>query len=148
MLEVIFLALIPLTELSAAILYGIYKGLDPILLLIFLPLINSSVYFPIVFLLNRIYYKKLLKIKFFKKTFERIRKKIEKYSKKYGAYGLVIYRALPFPFSGSYGASIAAWFLKMDWKIAFLSIYIGSVLNAIFFYLALLGIFDLLFYYR
>ena len=130
----------PLLELNGGIPFGIYLGLNPLLVFLVAIFFNSIIFFPVYFLIDFFYKSIFSKFQIFKKYLERTRKKAKPYVEKYGYLGLTFFISIPTPLTGAYTGAIASWLLKMDWKKSFLAILIGVIINGLIILLAVLGI--------
>lgn len=128
---VMTLAMTPFSELRGAIITGIGIGLNPMLVFWVAVVFNTILFFPIFFGLKIFYRGLLSRIKIIEQIVNNSRAKIEPYVKKYGPLGMIIFVGIPFPFSGVWTASIAAWILGMEWKNAAVSVAIGVMISGI-----------------
>lgn len=87
---------------------------------------------PIAFFFIDKFHNYFLKFQRYERMFNkhviRIRKKGEKWVEKYGAFGLIIFVAIPVPGSGAYTGCLAAWLFNVKRKHAFISIMAGVVI--------------------
>jgi len=143
-LLVIIANFVPTTEQIGGITLGLSLGLDPVTVLVTSLTVNCLLFFPIYFGLKLLYKKVFSKIKLFEKYLERVRTKGKSYIDKYGVLGLTVFVALPSPLTGTYTASILAWFMNLDWKKSFLAISVGSIIGALVIFFGYLGIFNFL----
>lgn len=145
-LLVLFLSVIPMSEVRGAIPYGILVAkLDPMLVFIVSTLGNLTIIYPLLVTLNgieKIFLKKLElgkeKKSFLKKILskyfyftEKTRKKVNPYIDKYGVMGLAVYTSIPLPFTGAWTATLAAHILGMRKRTAFLSVGLGVILASL-----------------
>jgi uncharacterized membrane protein len=143
-LMVIFANFLPTLEQIGGITLGLSLGLDPLTVLVTSLTVNCLLFFPVYFGLKLLYDKLFSKIKLFEKYLERVRRKGKPYVDKYGIFGLTVFVALPSPLTGTYTASILAWFMNLNWKRSFISIAIGSIIGALVIFFGYLGIFNFL----
>ena len=126
------LSVLPISEVRGAIPLAFYNELR--WFIIVLVLLNILT-IPIIFLFLDNINTLLLKIKpykkFFEKTVERTRRKIHKKIEKYGYLGLMLFVAIPLPFTGAYTGTLAAWFFKMNRKKSFIAITLGVIIASI-----------------
>ncbi len=126
------LSVLPISEVRGAIPLAFYNELG--WFIIFLVLLNILT-IPLIFLFLDNINTLLLKIKpykrFFEKTVERTRRKIHKKIEKYGYLGLMLFVAIPLPFTGAYTGTLAAWFFKMNRKKSFIAIALGVIIASI-----------------
>ncbi len=133
-LTVFLTAMLPFVELRGSVPLGISLGLNPYNVL-FLSIIGNIIpIFPLLLILNpvREYLIKHFKImeKFFDWLYKRTLKKSDKVEK-YGAIGLILFTAIPFPTTGAWTASIAAVIFKIKFKNALLAIIAGVIFAGI-----------------
>lgn len=133
-IKAIILSMLPISELRGGIPLAIAYGLSPITAFLLCTLANIAI-IPIVFLFLETLNKLLLKIpaynSFFHKSIERAQKKIHKSIEKYGYLGLVIFVAVPLPFTGAYTGTLGAWALGMSKGKSFAAIAVGVILAGI-----------------
>ena len=126
------LSVLPISEVRGAIPLAFYNELR--WFIIVLVLLNILT-IPLIFLFLDNINTLLLKIKpykrFFEKTVERTRRKIHKKIEKYGYLGLMLFVAIPLPFTGAYTGTLAAWFFKMNRKKSFIAIALGVIIASI-----------------
>lgn len=125
------LSMTPVGELRAGIPFAIAKGVNPWLALIVCVIANVIIV-PIIFIFLEFIHYRFLHIHMYRSAFDRFmektRVKVHPFVEKYGMFGLALFVAVPFPLTGVYTASLAAWFFGMDkWK-AFLSILAGAII--------------------
>lgn len=131
---VILTAALPVIELRGAIPVGISLGLTPIHASI-LSLIGSMIPVPFILFGIRPVLNYLKKTKIFNKlaliiTDKSIHNNGHKIQK-YGAWGLVVIVALPFPGTGVWSGSLLAALLDIRFKWAFPAILLGNIIAAI-----------------
>jgi len=143
-LLVIIANFVPTTEQIGGISLGLALGLDPVIVLIISLTVNCLLFFPIYFGLKLLYKEFFSKIKLFERYLERAQKKGKPYIDKYGVLGLTVFVALPSPLTGTYTASLLAWFMDLDWKRSFIAISIGSVIGALVIFFGYFGIVNFL----
>ncbi len=126
----------PIFELRAAIPLGIFGfNMEPILVFIISVLGNIM---PVIFLLFFLTEIKLFltrKSIFFRRFFEsldfKITNKFQYYFNKYKALGLLIFVAIPLPFTGAWSGSLAAVLFNIPKKQAFFLISGGILIAGI-----------------
>jgi len=144
-LLVLFLSIIPISEVRGAIPYGILIAkLNPALVFVVSTLGNLMIIYPLLATFNNIenfllkkfrlrqekgFLEKILS-KYFYFT-EKARRKVNPYIDRYGVMGLTIYTFIPLPFTGAWTATLAAHILGMKRKTAFLSVGLGVVLASL-----------------
>ncbi len=137
----IILTILPVFELRAGIPMALSYAKDnniplslniPILLIFLLiVLINILVILFVFFFLDNIH-KHLLKIKAYKKAFERylrrFQKKVDKFEEKHSSFeffALVLFVAVPLPGTGAWSGCLLAWLLDLDRKRSLAAISLG-----------------------
>lgn len=130
---VIFTAALPVIELRGAIPVGIALGLSPIHASI-LSLLGSMIPVPFILFGIRPVLNYLKKTRFFRKlavgiTDRSINNNSHKIQK-YGAWGLIVIVALPFPGTGVWSGSLLAALLDIRFKWAFPAILLGNIIAA------------------
>jgi uncharacterized membrane protein len=94
---------------------------------------NAIPVIPLLFFLEPVTeYLRRIKLfdKFFTWLYARTRKKSDKVEK-YGAIGLILFTAIPFPTTGAWTASIAAIIFKIRFRLAFPAILVGILIAGI-----------------
>ncbi len=142
----IILTVLPISELRGGIPYAISQGFSPLFVFLLLTFLNILVMFPIFFFLDYLH-EHFLKIKFysfvFNKYINRTRRKIEKHvGTKWELVALYLLVAIPFPGTGCYTGTLAAWLFKIKRKKAYLAISLGVVTAGVIVTLISLGIFS------
>lgn len=131
---VFFTSWLPFIELRGAIPLGISLGISPVKVFLLGVIGNAVPVIPLLFLLNPvreflITHSRLM-ARFFTWLYERTIRKSDKVEK-YGALGLILFTAVPFPTTGAWTASLAAVIFKIKFKYAFPAIMLGIVLAGI-----------------
>jgi uncharacterized membrane protein len=132
-LTVMLTAALPIIELRGAIPVGISLGLSPLHAAI-LSFIGSMIPVPFILFTIRPIFNYLRRTKTFKKLVYRITDKSLNKSgriQKYGAWGLLVFVAIPLPGTGVWSGSLAAALLNMRFKWAFPAIFIGNLIAGI-----------------
>lgn len=148
-LIVVFLSLLPIGELRAAIPYGIAHNLDPFTLYFIAVVFNSVVIFIIWFILD-FFHDHFMKIpiysKLFNKYITRARKKLEhKVGTNKETFGIFLLTAIPLPLTGAYTASILSWFFNINRKKAARAIILGILTAGLIVMALALGLWEYLF---
>jgi uncharacterized membrane protein len=142
-LAVLLAAALPVIELRGAIPLGISLGLSPLYSAI-LGFIGSMLPAPVILFAIRPVFNYLKKTKPFRKIVEKIAdKSLNKNGpkiQKYGAWGLLIFVAIPLPGTGVWSGSLIAALLNMRFKWAFPSILIGNAIAGFIIYILSNGI--------
>ena len=132
-LAVILTAALPIIELRGAIPVGISLGLSPIHSAI-LSFIGSMIPVPFILFAIRPVFNALRKTKLFRKVINKLTdKSLNKSGKiqKYGAWGLLLFVAIPLPGTGVWSGSLAAALLNMRFKWAFPAILVGNFIAGV-----------------
>jgi len=135
------LSMTPIGELRLGLPVALGAGYNIWLALAVCVLANTLIV-PIVYFFLEVIHRRILHIGAYQSTFdkfmEKTRKKIHPLVKSYGALGLILFTAIPFPVTGAYTATLAAWFFGINrWK-AFFSILTGVFISG----LIVLGVFS------
>lgn len=132
---VIFISMVPLIELRGAI---------PVALTVLemdwvevLPLAVIGNIIPVPFIL--LYFDRIEKFlrrfkifnRFFDWLFERTRKRAEEKIKKYGELMVILFVAIPLPFTGAWTGSLVSYLFEIKFKKAFLCVLIGVIIAGI-----------------
>ena len=125
-------AALPIIELRGAIPVGISLGMSPAHATI-ISFIGSIIPVPFILFTIRPIFNYLKKTKLFKKLVHKLTDKSLNKSEniqKYGAWGLLIFVAIPLPGTGVWSGSLAAALLNMRFKWAFPAILVGNIIAA------------------
>ncbi len=128
-LTVFILSLLPVIELRGGILAATLLHIE-LVPAFFICLFGTILPVPFILLfINKIF--DLMRNTRFVKLVDRLeakgRSKIEKINR-YKTLGLLIFVAIPLPGTGAWTGSLAAALMKMDFKFAFFSIAVGSLI--------------------
>jgi len=129
---VLLTAALPIIELRGAIPVGISLGLSPIHATL-ISLIGSMIPVPFILFSIRPIFNYLKTTKIFKKLVHKLTDKSMSKSGKiqrYGAWGLLVFVAIPLPGTGVWSGSLAAALLDMRFKWAFPAILVGNIIAA------------------
>ncbi len=140
-LILLFLAVMPISEVRGALPYGVLiAGFHPVLAFILSVGGNIAIIYPLLYLLGWVekflfktskknFSSKIrVKIAFLYVSFtSKIRKKVNPYVDRYGVVGLVLYTLIPLPFTGAWTASVAAHLLGMKRNTAFMAVALGVI---------------------
>ena len=132
-LTVMLTAALPIIELRGAIPVGISLGLSPIHATL-ISLLGSMIPVPFILFSIRPIFNYLKTTKMFKKLIHKLTdKSMSKSGKiqKYGAWGLLVFVAIPLPGTGVWSGSLAAALLDMRFKWAFPAILVGNIIAAV-----------------
>ena len=134
-LKAIILSMLPISELRGGIPFALESGMSFVNAFILCTLANILV-IPIFFLFLNTLHSKFLKIKtynyFFNKWVKKTRKKIEhRIGTKWELPTLFLFTAIPFPLTGAYTATLAAWLFNINRIKAMLTIALGVFVAAL-----------------
>jgi uncharacterized membrane protein len=132
-LTVLLTAALPVIELKGAIPIGISLGLSPIHSAV-ISFFGSTFPSPFILFTIRPIFNYLKKTKIFEKIVVELTDKSMAKSgrvQKYGAWGLLIFVAVPLPGTGVWTGSLIAAMLDMRFKWAFPAIFIGNLIACI-----------------
>ena len=132
-LTVMLTAALPIIELRGAIPVGISLGLSPIHATL-ISLVGSMIPVPFILFTIRPIFNYLKKTKLLKKLVHKLTDKSLNKSgniQKYGAWGLLVFVAIPLPGTGVWSGSLAAALLDMRFKWAFPAILVGNIIAAV-----------------
>jgi len=132
-LTVLLTAAMPIIELRGAIPVGMSLGMSPVHATV-ISFIGSMIPVPFILFTIRPIFNYLKKTRLFKKLVHKITDKSLNKSgniQKYGAWGLLVFVAIPLPGTGVWSGSLAAALLDMRFKWAFPAILVGNLLAAI-----------------
>lgn len=130
---VMLTAALPIIELRGAIPAGISLGLSPIHATV-LSFIGSMIPVPFILFTIRPIFNYLKKTKTFEKIVNRLtNRSMAKSGKiqKYGAWGLLVFVAIPLPGTGVWSGSLIAALLDMRFKWAFPAIFVGNLIAGV-----------------
>ena len=127
-ISVVFVAMLPIIELRGALPIAIGLDLNWGTAIV-LSIIGNMIPVPILMLFFGRVEKFLRRWKvfriFFDRLFESTRRKGERKVQVWGEIGLILFVAVPFPVTGAWTGTLAAYLLKLNRKKAFLSIFVG-----------------------
>lgn len=145
----IVLSFLPISELRGglplAILYAIEHNLPVILIFLAIVLINILGFLFAFYFLDNIHHL-FMKMKFYRKLFEKyalkLQKKADKFEKSYNHLGfiaLMIFVAVPLPGTGGWTGALVSWFLGLDRKKSIIYISLGVLIAGILILFGTLG---------
>lgn len=132
-LEIMFLAMLPLTELRGAIPIGIAMGLNPIGVYIVSVIGSTIVSIPLIFTFRHIL-NFFRNIDIFLPLVKKVDIKIEsgmKRLKSISILGIILFVGIPLPTTGTWTAAAIASILKMRIKTSLLGVLIGNMMSGI-----------------
>lgn len=129
LIYVVFLSMLPISELRGAIPLGIKLGYNPLLIFFLAVVFNSAIVFLLYFFLD-FFHEKFMKFRFYNKIFskyiKRSRRKLEKYvGTEKEAFGIYLLTAIPLPMTGAYTATVLSWFFGIKKRKAVRAIVLG-----------------------
>jgi len=127
------LGILPISEVRGAIPFGFATGLGLSKTLFFSILGNMIPIIPALFLLEPVsnFLRRFWIFKrFFEWLFERTKKKAD-IIEKYETLGLMIFVAIPLPFTGAWSGCVAATLFKIRFRYAFIAITAGVLIAAL-----------------
>lgn len=132
-LTVLLTAAMPIIELRGAIPVGMSLGMSPVHATV-ISFIGSMIPAPFILFTIRPIFNYLKKTKLFKKLVHKLTdRSINKSGniQKYGAWGLLVFVAIPLPGTGVWSGSLIASLLDMRFKWAFPAILVGNLIAGI-----------------
>lgn len=130
---VMLTAALPIIELRGAIPVGISLGFSPIHSAI-ISFIGSMIPVPFILFTIRPIFNYMKRTKLFRGVVDKLTNKSMGKSEniqKYGAWGLLIFVAIPLPGTGVWSGSLIAALLNMRFKWAFPAILVGNLIAGI-----------------
>lgn len=126
--------MLPIAELRGGLPFALASGVPPIPAYLVCVIANSLVG-PLVFLFLTSLHKLLIRWgayhRFFEKIIERARRRVREKVERYGYLGLMIFVAIPLPFTGAYTGALGAWVLGMGRLKSLLAIFLGVALAGV-----------------
>ena len=132
-LEIMLLAMLPLTELRGAIPIGIAMDLNPIAVYIASVIGSTIVSIPLILTLRHIL-NFFRNIDIFLPLVKKVDSKIEsgmKRLKSISILGIILFVGIPLPTTGTWTAAAIASILKMRIKTSLLGVLIGNMMSGI-----------------
>ena len=132
-LEIMLLAMLPLTELRGAIPIGIAMDLNPIGVYIASVIGSTIVSIPLIFTFRHIL-NFFRNIDIFLPLVKKVDSKIEsgmKRLKSISILGIILFVGIPLPTTGTWTAAAIASILKMRIKTSLLGVLIGNMMSGI-----------------
>ena len=135
-LQVLGIAASPISELRGAIPWAVLKLHFPWYYAYLFGIIGNLLPVPFILLFLDAASQRLSKVGFFdrilKWLFERTRRR-GKIIERYQRIGLILFVAIPLPITGAWTGSLAAVLFGLEFKHAFLSIFIGILIAGVIF---------------
>jgi len=141
-LLVILVSALPISELRGGILLGFYYGFSP-LKTFCLAIIGNGIIILLLFFFLKLLTDFLRKFKIFSRFFDWLFKKTlakRRLIDKYGPLGLMLFTAIPLPYTGAYSACCLAYLLGIKIKKAAFFIFLGVLIAGIIVLLTSLGV--------
>ncbi len=132
-LEIMLLAMLPLTELRGAIPIGIAMNLNPIGVYVASVVGSTIVSIPLIFTFRHIL-NFFRNIDIFLPLVKKVDRKIEigmKRLKSISILGIILFVGIPLPTTGTWTASAIASILKMRIKTSLFGVLIGNIMSGI-----------------
>ncbi len=141
--KVFFVAMLPVSELRGALPLALMLGI-PVERALIISILGN--FLPVPFLLvflRKVEEKIILKYEILKKIYMKIvakvRERTKKRIRKYGIYALVLFTAVPLPFTGAYTACLASYLFGLDVAKSVVAIFLGIIISAFIVLSAILG---------
>ena len=149
----IILAMLPISELRGglplAIIYANQHKIPIFLVFSLIVMINILIIFFVFYFLDNIHHL-FLKIKIYRKFFdkylEKFQRKVDKFEEKYSSIGflaLSLFVAIPLPATGAWSGCLISWLLDLDRKKSIFAISLGVIIAGILVLLGTLGFLNL-----
>lgn len=142
----IALSMAPISEVRGGIPVAIAQGMNPLTAYVLCSIANMIVV-PVVFFFLEYIHHHLLHSTTYQQLFdtfmEKTRKKVHDKITRYGVWGLCLFVAIPFPVTGAYTGTLAAWFFGINKKQAWLAISAGILISAAITTIITLGTFSI-----
>ena len=141
---VILTTALPFSELRGGLPLALALGFHPLLALPLTVVVNSLIFFPLFWIVKLFYDRGVSRIILLRRIIERTRRKGSPYVNRYGLLGLTLFVAIPLPMTGTYSGTLLGWLLGIEWRKAFLAIFLGVFLAGWLVLAASLGVFQFL----
>lgn len=131
----LLLSLAPISELRGAIPWAFYRGV-PLCYAALLGCAGNLLVGPIAFTflasLHTLFYRHLSwYVKLFDYFVVRTRKKVARAVERFGIWGIMLFVAIPLPFTGAWTGTLAAWIFGLDKKRSLLAVFGGVTIAAL-----------------
>ena len=143
---VFIISLLPILELRGGLLAAALLGLDPIPSYI-ISIVGNLLPIPFILLLINKILNWMRNSKHFKGIANWLDQKVEKHKgqiEKFGYLGIVLFVGIPLPGTGAWTGTLAASFLKMDFKSSVLAAMCGVLLAGVIMMTLSAGFFSLI----
>ena len=139
-----FLSFLPISELRGGIPFAVANGAPwytAFAIAVFFNILIAPVCWIFLSTLHKLFLKMNWYKKFFEHFIERARNKLHDKVERWGWLGLVVFVAVPLPFTGAWTATLGAWVLGLSKRKTMLAVVMGVVAaGAIVTAVVLLGI--------
>ncbi|MBT3416626.1 small multi-drug export protein [Candidatus Woesearchaeota archaeon] len=144
----IILSALPIAELRGGVPLAMSSG-APIWMVFILCVLANILIIPVVFFFLDFLHERFMGRRFYRVLFSKIvnrtRKKIEhRIGTKWEYPALLLLVAIPFPGTGAYAGSLAAWLFKLNRKKSLITIALGVLIAGVLVTFASLGIYSLI----
>lgn len=137
----LILTVMPITELRVglplALVYALENNVPILLISPLIILLNILMIFFIFYFLDNLHVV-FMRIKFYRKIFnrymKRFQKKVDKFEKRYKSIGflaLVLFVGIPLPGTGAWAGCLVSWILGLDRKKSILAISLGVLIAGV-----------------
>lgn len=134
LLYTFLLSISPFGEARVGIPYGILNDIHIVWVFV-IGLVGNLLIFPLFMWLINTFDKKLWPFRPYKKSVlflsKRAKKGVKVKNKQFGFWALMFFVMVPFPGTGAYMGTIAAFVMKMERKRAFLAVSLGVVVSCL-----------------
>ncbi len=148
-IKIFLTALTPIGELRAAIPYGLTALNQPVGV-VFLTAVIGNIIPPILILwlfpgiAAWLQKKSKFMAKFLEWLFTRTRRRTKDKIEKYGNLALILFVAIPLPYTGAWTGALAAWLFGIPFKKAIPNIFLGIIIAGIIVTSITLGVLNFL----
>lgn len=133
-IKLILYTFLPFLELRFSIPWGVFQGMNP-LLVFFIAVVTNIVLGIILYPLLETIISIVERIKYVERIYNyyvvKTRKKIHKYVEKYGEIGVALFISIPLPGSGVYSGALAAYLLGLSYRKFIIASVIGVLIAGI-----------------
>ena len=125
-----FLSFLPISELRGGIPFAVANGV-PWYTAFGIAVFFNALIAPVCWIFLSTLHKLFLKMNWYRKFFEhfieRARNKLHDKVERWGWVGLVVFVAIPLPFTGAWTATLGAWVLGLSKRSTMLAVIIGVI---------------------
>jgi len=125
-----FLSFLPISELRGAIPFAIANGVPwytAFVLAVFFNALIAPVCWVFLSTLHKLFLRMNWYKHFFEKFIERARSKLRGSVERWGWLGLIVFVAIPLPFTGAWTATLGAWVLGLSRRKTMIAVVIGLI---------------------